>query len=285
MAVTLGGEPPTVLTEQIFGNGQMAVSPGPGSRGTWGGDVAVVQTFPDSVHDRLFELFLAIDMVRAEGARTVTVVLPYFPYSRSDRPAFPGGPVPFRMLAGLIESLQVDRLVTFELHAPQLAAAFRCPVVNVPFAPVLARYLRNVSRTRTAVVSPDAGGAKRAEQLAEALDCPFVVMRKHRDDRLDRRQSIEIMGDVTNRTAILIDDEINSGQTAFSAAARLREAGAISVTLAAAHALFTASARNDMQHARVDRIIVTDSVGRGADLPEGVEILPIGEDMAAALRL
>jgi ribose-phosphate pyrophosphokinase len=235
------------------------------------------------VHDRLFELFLAIDAVRARGARKVTIVLPYFPYSRSDRPNFEGGSVPFRMLAGLIETLQVDRVLTFELHTPQLAAAFSCPVVNVPFAPTLARHLCNSVGADAVVASPDFGGAKRAEQLAAAIARPFAVMRKHRHDRDDRRESIEILGDVAGRAVILIDDEINSGQTAFSAAFHLRQAGASGVTLAVAHALFTPWSRENRNRSGIDRMIVTDSVGRNDNFPDGVEILPIGADIAAAL--
>ncbi|AAM48300.1 MULTISPECIES: ribose-phosphate diphosphokinase [Rhizobium] len=271
----------TILNTQVFSNGQMAVTPRDGGLG---GNVVVVQTFPDSVHDRLFELFLALGAVRARGPRTITAVLPYLPYSRSDRPAFDGGPVPVRILAGIIETLGIDRLITFELHVPQLCAAFACPVVNLQFAPALVRHLGSAAVDGDMVVSPDFGGAKRAEHLAALLGCPFAVMRKHRRDDDDFRESVEILGDVAGRTIILIDDEINSGQTAFSAAAHLKAAGARKITLAAAHAIFTPSLNENWGRSQIDRIVVTDSVGRTDNFPDSVEVVSIGNEIAGALQ-
>ena len=133
------------------------------------------------------------------------------------------------------------------------------------------------------VVSPDFGGAKRAEQLAATLNCPVGIMRKHRHNKTTHSE--DVLGDVSGRAVILIDDEINSGRTVFSAAARLKACGATSICLAVAHSLFTPEAAATWQNSSIDRIIVADSIGRREYLPAGVETVSISEEIASVMRL
>lgn len=264
------------VTTQIFGNGQMEVR-----TETADDEVVVFQSFPDRVHDRLFELLFALDGLRTGGASRVTAVLPHLPYSRSDRPASDGAVPPARLVAALMEQAGLSRLVTVELHAPQLAGFFRCPVINLDFAPMLVRHLRETGMQNLTIVSPDLGGAKRAERVALALGRPMAIIRKWRDQ--DVRRGVEVLGEVADRDVLLIDDEINTGQTLFSAADLLRSRGAGSVSLAVAHALPTPDALGRLRSGPFERVIVTDSTG--VHTPADVaQTISIASDIAGALR-
>jgi ribose-phosphate pyrophosphokinase len=275
VARELGACEPAALKTQTFSNGQIEVHVASAEA-----EVVLFQAFADRVHDRLFELLLALDFLRSGGAQWVTAVLPHLPYSRSDRPAATGGPVPARLLATLMEHAGLSRLITVEAHAPQIGGFFRCPVTNIEFAPVLARYLGNIVADDWTVVSPDLGGAKRAERLALSLKCPVAIMRKHREQ--NAWIGVDVLGDVAGRAVMLIDDEVNTGQTTLSAADLLRSRGARSVSLAVAHALFTCDAVTRLCASAFDRVIVSDSTGSRI-LPEKVEIVSVAGEIAAAL--
>lgn len=260
---------------EVFGNGQMEV------RAEIADDeVVVFQAFPDRVHDRLFELLFALDVVRAGGARRITAVLPHLPYARSDRPANIGSGAPGRLVAALMEQAGLSRLVTVELHAPQVAGFFRCPVINLDFALMLVRHLRRTGMEDCTIVSPDLGGAKRAERVALSLGRPMAIIRKWREQEV--RRGVEVLGEVAGRDVLLIDDEINTGQTLFSAADLLRSRGARSVSLAVAHALPTPEALDRLRSGLFARVIVTDSTGVPTP-PDAAQALSIAGDIAKAL--
>lgn len=277
VAQHLGSTKVHAIQTEMFSNGQI------GTRlpvALTEADVVLFQAFADDVHRRLFELLLAIDLARAGGARRVTVVMPHLPYSRSDRPAVTGEPVAARMLAAIIEHIGISRLITVELHTPQISGFFRCPVTNIDFMQVLACYLDGDHATDWIVVSPDLGGAKRAERLAAAMKCPMALVLKHREHGV--RRGVEVLGNVTGKAVLLVDDEINSGQTLISAAELLRSRGAKRISLAVAHALFTSDAADRLPTAGFDRVIVSDSSGSGI-LPNNVEIVSIASEIAASL--
>ena len=179
VAKRLDLSPPVVLRTERFSNGQFELRYS--EKVKQNDDVVLFQVFPDGVHDRLIEFLLALDLVRSRGGKKITAVLPYLPYSRSDRPAINGGPVPMRLIASLIEGAGLARLITLELHSPQLCGLFDCAVSNMEFAPILARRLARSAPNNLTVLSPDLGGAKRAEKLAIALNCPFGMLRKRRE--------------------------------------------------------------------------------------------------------
>lgn len=245
------------------------------------GEVALFQVFPDRVHDRIAELLFALDTLRARGAGRVTAVLPYLPYSRSDAPASVGGPVPARLFATLLECAGLDRLVTAELHAPQLRGLFRGPVVEIDTARIIAARLRADRPEGWVVVSPDLGGGKRAERLAGVLGAPVAVMRKRRHGEV--KESYELLGDVAGRHAVLLDDEVNSGETLLSAAAVLRRRGAASVAAAATHALFAPGAEERLRAGGLDLLLVTDGTGHAASSGPPIEVLSLAPELAAAL--
>jgi ribose-phosphate pyrophosphokinase len=275
---TAFGVEATVLRCERFENGQLQLTL-PDRAEVWG-DVALFQVFADDVHRQLFELMLALDLLRGKGAR-VTAVLPHLPYGRSDRPFLPGGPVAGGLVATLLETAGLVGLVCVEPHSAQTAGFFRVPVAQVAFAPLAAARLRASGLSDAVAVSPDFGGARRAEQLAAALECPLAMIRKHRDG--SAHAAVELFGEVRGRTAILIDDEVNTGQTLVTAGRLLRAAGARGVILAVAHAAWTAPALKAFPAAEFDRILLSDSTG-SALLPKTAEVIPLAGEIAGALR-
>jgi ribose-phosphate pyrophosphokinase len=265
------------LQTQVFSNGQIEV------KGDFAGpEIAIFQAFPDRVHDRLFELLFILDLLRARGCQHLTAVLPHLPYARSDRPAIVGGPVPARLLAELMEHAGLSRLITVELHSPQVTGFFRCPVINIEFLPALIRHLDRRPARNWTIASPDLGGAKRAERLAAALKCPLAVIRKHREG--DQRRSVEVLGEVARRDILLVDDEINTGKTLFSAADLLRARGASSVSLAVVHALLTPEATTQLQTSDFEYVFVSNTTAIDVQAKE-VEVISIASEIVAALQV
>ena len=227
-----------------------------------------------SANDKTIRLLFFIGALKDAGAARVTAIAPYLAYSRKDRRTKPRDPVSTRYLAGLFEAVGTDAVITLEVHnVAAFENAFRtCRPTNVAAAGVLAAHLARTSGdTRLAVVSPDAGGAKRAELLRRELErilgreVSKAIMDKHRSKGIV--SGTLFAGDVAGRTAIIVDDMIASGTTILRAAAACREAGATRVAAAAVHALFAAEAPLFAPEGP-DRIMVTDSVPLSAGFAE-----------------
>jgi ribose-phosphate pyrophosphokinase len=248
-----------------------------------GRDVLLVATSCSPVSDHLLELLFGLDALRAAGPARLTAVIPYFPYARSDRPEAPGAPVAARQVAGWIESAGADRIVTFDLHSPQIAGFFRVPVVELAARDVLGEAVRRWELGSIAVASPDLGGAKRAAAFAELLHAPLALMRKRRE--AGRTAALELLGDVRGRTLLIIDDEIATGGTILSGASMALEGGARAVVAAATHAVFAADALTRLETSPLERILVTDTVPlRPEQRSRKVEVASIVQTLADALR-
>lgn len=272
--------PIEVLVTHYFPNGQIEVVP-PKSN-THVDEVCLFQSFPDRVNDRLIELLLALQAVRILKPRHLTIVLPYLPYTRSDKPVSTGALLPFSAIAHLIEQPCMTRLVTAELHVPQLAVAFRCPVVEIDTMPMFAQYLRQSDLGSVVVVSPDLGGAKRAERLAAELHVPVAVMRKIRHGNV--KESIEILGQVKGKCAVIVDDEVNSGESLISAAKLTLSAGATSAIAVAVHPLFTLEAIHRIEQSPLQHVLVSDSVPLTSVATNKIEVLSLTEILAEMLH-
>jgi ribose-phosphate pyrophosphokinase len=248
-----------------------------------GREVLFVATSRSPVSEALLELLFGLDALRVIGPRRLTAVVPYLPYARSDRPAWPGAPVPVRQMADWIERAGADRVVSFDLHAPQMAGFFRIPVLDLGADGVLGSAVRRWGLERLTIASPDLGGAKRASRFAEFLGAPLVIMRKRREK--ERTVTIDLLGDVAGRTLLLVDDEIATGATILSAATAARRAGARAVVAAATHGVFAGDALARLESSPVERIAVTDSLpGPGEASSAKLEVVSIIEPLARALR-
>ena len=246
-----------------------------------------------SVNDKLCRLLFFCGALKDAGAERVTAVTPYLCYMRKDRRTQPNDPTTTRYLAGMFESCGVDRVIALEVHnASAFDNAFRCPTRHVPSAGIFAAHFTpTVGGERVVVVSPDSGGAKRAEQFRRALEAATgctvgnALVEKYRSGGVVTGELLA--GDVAGRAAIIIDDLISTGTTLARAARSLRAAGAARVFAAAAHGLFNAGASQVLMNPVFERVVVTDTVPPFRIQPEIVAsrltILDSAATIAAAI--
>ena len=264
-----------------------------------GRDVYVVHSLygdrEASPNDKLCRLLFFAGAVRDAGAGRVTAVIPYLAYARKDRRSQLRDPITTRYVAQLIEAVGVDRVVVVDVH--NLAAfenAFRCPTVHLEARPLFVAHLLPLLRERAlVVVSPDAGGAKRAELLRESLagalaaDVPLAFMEKRRSGGVVSGQDL-LVGPVKGRVAVIVDDLVSTGTTLARAAAACQAAGAIATYAAATHGLFTGDAERVVREAGFERLIVTNTVPPFRLTPETAEayltVLDIAPLVAEAIR-
>jgi ribose-phosphate pyrophosphokinase len=246
-------------------------------------DVYLCATSRPPVSEHLLELLFGLRALRSAGPRRLTAVVAYFPYARSDRPGAPGAPVPARQVVDWIERAGADRIVTFDLHAPQIAGFARVPCVDLRARDVLVEAVRGWGREPLAVGSPDLGGGKRASDVADALGAPFVLLRKRR--RAEETVVLDLLGEVRDRTLLLVDDEIATGGTILSAAALALEKGARAVAAAATHPVFAGDALARLLESPLERIVVTDTLPLASERHASkLEVVSIVPTLASALR-
>jgi ribose-phosphate pyrophosphokinase len=234
-----------------------------------GADVYVVQSLhggpQQSANDKLCRLLFFIGAIKDAGAARVTAVTPYLSYARKDRRTKPNDPVTTRYIAGMFESVGTDCVVTLEVHNPvAFENAFRCRTVALSGTPLFVDYAKGLADKNLSVISPDAGGMKRAEQLREALEaalgCPVGkgLAEKHRSAGVVSGDLF--VGDVAGTTALIVDDMISTGNTLLRAARSARQAGAERVIALVTHGLFMKGAAEVVADPAIDHIVVTDAI-------------------------
>lgn len=249
-------------------------------------DVYVVQTSCPPVNEHIMELLIFIDALKRASAARVTAVLPYFPYVRSDKKDRPRIPITARLMADLLEAAGADRVVTMDLHSPQIQGFFKIPLDHLQAAPLLADFVRKrVDVSNAIVVASDAGEAKDAAAFASRLNLDIAIIDKRRSGHDENAVATNLIGDVRGKTAILIDDEVASGGTLLQAADFLRREGATEVVACATHAVFTGNAPQKLGDSNITRMAVTDTIPVGKEKQfEGLEVLSVAELFADAIH-
>jgi len=245
-------------------------------------DLYIVQPTSPPVNERLVALALLVDAARAAGARRVTAVVPYFGYARQDVRKQPGEPRSAQMAARILECAGVDRLVALELHSPALDSAFRIPLVHLEADEAALPLLRAWRLPAPVVVSPDAGGLKRAQRYASALHAPLAAIAKTRPYP-DAAAALTVLGDVRGRTCLIVDDMASTGGTIAGAAEILRAAGAAAVHAFFVHAVMAPGALERIKAAGVQLIAATDSVAPAQGQAEHIKTVEIAPLLARAL--
>ena len=252
-----------------------------------GEDVFVVQSTSYPANDNLMELLICIDALHRASAKRITAVLPYFGYARQDRKPGPRTPISAKLVANLLTVAGADRVLSVDLHAGQIQGFFDIPTDNLYGAPVMsadvqARYAgRNVT-----VVSPDVGGVVRARALAKRLDnAPLAIVDKRRE-RPGESEVMNVIGDVSGRFCILIDDIVDSAGTLCNAAAALLEAGAEEVIAYCTHGVLSGAAVQRVDKSQLTELVITDSIAayESAAASEKIRILTIAPLLAEAIR-
>ncbi len=224
-------------------------------------DVFIVQTSTSPVHEHLFELLIFIDALKRASARRVTVVAPYFPYARSDKKDRPRISITARLVADLLEAAGADRVLTMDLHAPQIQGFFKIPVDHLQAQPIISQHIReNYDLSNAVIVAGDAGEAKDVARYASKLNLDFAIIDKRRYADDEKARAENLVGDVNGKTAIIIDDEIASGGTLLQAAAFLRKKGASRIVAAATHGVLTGKAAEMLESSAIEEVAVTDTI-------------------------
>ncbi|MBC8494758.1 ribose-phosphate pyrophosphokinase [archaeon] len=244
-----------------------------------GHDVFIIQT-TDS-NEAIMELLLMIDAARRASANRVTVVIPYYGYGRQDRKAEAREPISAKLIANLITVAGANKILTIDLHASQIQGFFDIPLDDVWAFPLFAKHFKKINLKNMVVVSPDAGGVKRALRLSKELDAPIAMIDKRRAEH-NKIDEMRIVGDVEGKNAILFDDMIDTGGTLCQATKAVKDAGAENVYLCATHAVFSNDALEKLNKSVAKEILVTNTIKTKDD--GKIKILDISKALAMAIK-
>lgn len=252
-----------------------------------GEDVFVIQSTAYPANDNLMELLICIDALKRSSAKRITAVMPYFGYARQDRKPGPRTPISAKLVANLITVAGANRVLSMDLHAGQIQGFFDIPTDNLYAAPVMAADIRSrFSDKNLMVVSPDVGGVVRARALAKRLDnAPLAIVDKRRE-RAGESEVMNIIGDVSGRFCILVDDIVDSAGTLCNAAAALLEAGAAGVIAYVSHGVLSGAAIARVQASALTELVITDSIGVSQNVKdaEKIRLLSIAPLFAEAVK-
>jgi ribose-phosphate pyrophosphokinase len=224
-----------------------------------GADVFIVQPSCTPVDSNLMELFLMIDAFKRSSARRITAVLPYFGYARQDRKDKPRVPISSKLVSDLLVASGTHRLLTMDLHAPQIQGFFSIPVDHLFAAPVLVEYFQKLNLPNLTVVSPDAGGVERARAFAKRLNAELAMVNKRRLEA-NVAQVMNVIGDVEGQNCLVVDDMIDTAGTLVKTVEALKESGAVKVYACATHPVLSGPAVERIEKSQLEEVIVTNTI-------------------------
>lgn len=264
-------------TLRKFSDGELSPSFEESVRGC---DVFLIQsTFPPA--DNLMELLLMVDAARRASAHYVTVVIPYFGYARQDRKDKPRVSIAAKVVANLLTSVGVDRLMTLDLHAGQIQGFFDLPVDHLEGTSIFVPYIKSLGLKNLLIASPDMGGAARARNFAKFLNVDMILCDKHRK-RANEIASMQVIGDVEGMDVVLVDDLIDTGGTLCKAAEIILGKGANSVRAISTHAIMSGNAHENIANSVLEELIITDTIPLKQP-NEKIRVLSVAEIFAKAI--
>ena len=223
-------------------------------------DIYIVQTVTPPVNERLMELFIIIDAMKRASAKRINVVLPYFPYSRSDKKDQPRIAVTAKLIAQLLEAAGANRIITCDLHNPAIQAYFNIQCDRLTGEYLLEKYFDEKKMSNLVVIATDAGSSKKAYKYSEHFKCPIALIDKRRDSNNDVAKAISIVGDVKGKNAIIFDDEISTGGTIMEAVKIVKEHGASSIYAACVHPVLCGNAIEKIKQSDLKEFVVTNTI-------------------------
>jgi len=250
-----------------------------------GADVFVVQPTCHPVDSHLMELLLMIDAFKRASAARITAVMPYYGYARQDRKDKPRVPISAKVVADLLETAGANRALCLDLHAPQIQGYFNVPVDHIYATPVMLEYFVRKDLPHLTVVAPDAGGVERARFFAKKVDAPLAIMDKRRVD-IDVSEVLHVIGDVSGRTALVIDDIVDTAGTLVKTAEALLEQGAKQVFAVCTHAVLSGPAIQRINESGLAELVVTNSVPLTPEARkcDRIKVLSVAPLLARAIR-
>ena len=245
----------TLIT--TFSDGEVRVQINESVRGH---DVYIIASLSHPVNHHIMELLLTVDAVRRSSAKSITAVIPYYAYGRQDRQDRPRTPVSAKVVADILQRVGINRVIVVDLHSPQIQGFFDIPVEHLTAIPVLYEYIKkNLILENPVVVSPDAGGVKRARDLANKLGCGIAVILKRRPEP-NKAEVMDVVGDLEGKDAIIVDDIIDTAGTLTAAVNILISKGAKRVIACATHGIFSGPAIERLTNSALEKVIVTNTL-------------------------
>ena len=251
-----------------------------------GNSIFIIQSISSPANDNLMELLLCIDALKRSSAKNITAVIPYFGYARQDRKVVPRTSISAKLVSNLITKAGADRVVTVDLHAGQIQGFFDIPVDNLFSTPIFARHAKKKIKSKKIIcVAPDVGGTERARALAKLLNVGLAIVDKRRP-KPGQSQVMNVIGDVTDQTCIIVDDIIDSGGTIVNAAKALKARGAKEVYVYITHGVLTGEAVKKIKNSVIKSLVITDTIDNGQKTinVKNIEVLPISSLMGEAIK-
>jgi ribose-phosphate pyrophosphokinase len=275
---TILGEPLGKVELKNFSDGEIWAKFSDNIRG---GDVFIVQsTIPPA--ENLIELLIMIDAAKRASARKVAAVIPYFGYARQDRKDQPRVSITAKLVANLLATAGADRVITMDLHAPQIQGFFDIPVDHLYSSAVLVKHFRRKKIPRLTVCSPDVGGIKMARAYAKRLEADLVVIDKRRP-RQNEAEVMNIIGEVRGRNILIVDDLVDTAGTLSNAVRALKQAGAVDVYAAATHPVLSGNAVERLSKSGLKKMVVTDTLPIPSNVPL-IEVESVSDIFAEAIK-
>ena len=273
------GIPLSEASIKRFSDGEISIQIGESVRGK---DVFIIQPTCAPTDTNLMELLILTDALKRSSASTVTAVIPYFGYARQDRKAAPRVPITAKLVANMIETAGIDRVVTMDLHAGQIQGFFDIPVDNLYGTITFINYLKNKHLSNPIVASPDVGGVARARSLAKQLNLDLAIIDKRRE-KANESEVMNVIGDVNGKDVILIDDMVDTAGTLIKAAAAFKERGATSVTAFCTHPVLSGPAYERIAAGAIDELVVTDTIPL-KEQNEHIKVISVAPLFAEVIR-
>lgn len=251
-----------------------------------GKNIFIIQSTSMPANDHLMELLITIDALKRASAQTVTAVIPYFGYARQDRKVGPRTPISAKLIADILTTAGIDRLLTIDLHAGQIQGFFDIPVDNLFAAPVITKDIKkNYNNKDIVVISPDVGGVVRARGIAKRIDGDLAIVDKRRD-KANVSEVMNIIGDINGRDCIIVDDIVDTAGTLCNAAEALIEAGAKSVSAYITHGVLSGPAVERIKNSKLNELVITDSIAPTKLILDAsnIRILNLAPLIAEAIR-
>lgn len=274
----------STLERKVFPSGELLLKPVDSVRGK---QVFIIYANPFPVNEQLMSVLIFIDALRRASAEEINVFMPYFPYARQDRKSKPREPISAQLVANLLVSAGAKRIITVDLHSPQLQGFFSCLEDDLTAIPLISQtLLEELGNTNIAVVSPDHGGVTRARRVAKVLSSPLVIIDKRRDDEY-KPAVMHIIGEAKGKDCIIVDDMIDTGGSAVSVAHALKDAGARKIYMAVTHPVFSDPAFDILSKDNCfDKMYVTDSIPLDERFKKSkinIEVLSLSDLIASAI--
>jgi ribose-phosphate pyrophosphokinase len=276
------GVEPGKITTKTFSDGEIQVEIEENIRGM---DAFILQSTCTPVNDNIIQLLIIMDALKRASAKRITAVIPYYGYARQDRKVKPRVPISAKLVADLVTVSGANRVVSMDLHAGQIQGYFNIPVDNIFAAPVLLKHILNKFQNNLVIVSPDAGGVERARAFAKRLDATLAIVDKRREAP-NEAEAMNIIGEVKGKTAIILDDMVDTAGTLSQAAGALSRRGTAGVHACCTHAVLSGPAIDRIEASAIDSLVVTNTIplNEKAECCGKITVLSVAELLGETIK-